>query len=95
MDVGGKQHVVAFFFNLVGHDDDSIAHFGHGGFFRVAFVLVSGFFVHLHIHQLAHGRFDFNMGRVNRRNRPEHMLVGAEGDVWRQYEETRESDDQA
>ena len=78
--------VVAFFFNFFSHDDDSVAHFGHRGLFRVALILVPGFFVHLHIHQLAHGRFDFDMGRVNRRNRPEHMLVGAEGKVRRKHE---------
>ena len=94
MDVGGEQRFVAFFRTLFGRNDDTIAHLGHGGHFRIALVFVPSFFVDLNLYQLALGRFDFDMGRVNGHNRPKHMLVGAVGEAWRREEETRERDHQ-
>ena len=82
------------FFNFFRLDDDTIAHLGHGGFFRIALVLVPGLFVDPHRHRLALGRFDFNMGRVNGHDRAEHMLVGAEGEAWHRHEEAHESHNQ-
>ena len=65
MDVGGEQRFVAFFCTLFGRNDDTIAHLGHGGHFRIALVFVPSFFVDLNLYQLALGRFDFDMGHVH------------------------------
>ena len=84
-----------FFFALFGLNDDTIAHLGHAGAFRIALVLVPGLFVEPHVHRPALGRFDFDMGCVDGHNRAEHMLIRAMGEAWRRNDETRESDNQA